>query len=80
MPYERNWKEGEIAEVSLWKRNGENPKAPVMTGTVRMKDGREYDISLWKTSSKNPKAPVASGVIAEPFERKAVVQSDDIPF
>ena len=87
MTYERQWKEGEIASISLWKRDNENPKAPVMTGTVEMKDGRKFDVSLWRSSSTNPKAPVATGVIAEPFERKAQSQaapvgdySDDIPF
>ena len=83
MPYEREWKDGEVAEIALWKRDQKNERSPVMTGTVTMKDGNKYEVSLWKTSSQNPKAPIAKGIIKEPFERRQSPTGDfdsTIPF
>jgi hypothetical protein len=68
-------------DVSIFKNNTENPKAPQYTGTCIAEDGTTYRISLWvkegakgKFFSGRMETPTMKSV--EPF----VQVGDDLPF
>jgi hypothetical protein len=73
--------ESKAGDVSIFKNNTENPKAPQYTGTCIAPDGTTYRISLWvkegakgKFFSGKMETPTIKAV--EPF----IPQGDDLPF
>ena len=56
-------------QVSLWKPESDNPKAPAARGTViahrDIREGETLDIALWRNQSDNPKAPLMKGKISD---------------
>lgn len=52
-------------QVSLWKNQSENEKAPILKGTFiahrDIREGEEVEIALWRNDSDNPKAPRLKG-------------------
>ena len=59
-------------QVSLWKPESDNPKAPAYKGTVvahrDIREGEEFEIALWANPSDNPKAPKVKGKISDKFQ------------
>ena len=73
--------ESKAGDVSIFKNNTENPKAPQYTGTCIAPDGTTYRISLWVKEGAKGKffagrmeTPTMKAV--EPF----TPQGDDLPF
>lgn len=64
-------------QVALWKNESDNPKAPVLRGTViahrDIREGEEVEVSLWRNESTNPKAPRLKGKIQDRQERRETV-------
>jgi len=58
-----------LGNVSLWKSNSENPKAPAAKGECiahrDLKEGESVEIALWRNKSDNPKAPKMKGKISD---------------
>lgn len=69
MPYEQK-----PGDVSIFKNNTENPKAPQYTGTCITPDGTTYRISLW--IKEGQKGKFFSGKLELPREK----ESDGLPF
>ncbi len=78
-------------QVSLWKPQSDNPKAPAARGTIiahrDIREGEEIEIALWRNQSDNPRAPLMKGKISDRREQPATTPSpaaadfdDDIPF
>ena len=77
-------------QISLWKNETGNPKAPAAKGNFYahrdIKEGEEIDVSLWRNQSDNEEAPVMKGKIQdkfvkqEPADQPFVDSSEDIPF
>jgi hypothetical protein len=61
--------ESKAGDVSIFKNNTENPKAPQYTGTCIAPDGTTYRISLWV--KEGAKGKFFSGRMEEP-KTKAV--------
>ena len=61
-------------QVSLWKNDTDNPKAPMLKGTYiahrDIKEGESIDIALWRNDSENPKAPTLKGKGQDRQEQK----------
>ncbi|MDB4312020.1 hypothetical protein N9937_01190 [bacterium] len=59
-------------QVSLWKPDTTNPKAPAASGTViahrDIKEGEVLSIALWKNDSAHPNAPLMKGKISDKRE------------
>jgi hypothetical protein len=72
MPYETK-----AGDVSIFKNNTENPKAPQYTGTCIAPDGTTYRISLWV--KEGAKGKFFSGRMETPNAPKVANQSFD-PF
>jgi hypothetical protein len=69
--------ESKAGDVSIFKNNTENPKAPQYTGTCIAPDGTTYRISLWV--KEGAKGKFFSGRMEEPNAPKVANQSFD-PF
>jgi hypothetical protein len=73
--------ETKAGDVSIFKNNTENPKAPQYTGTCIAPDGTTYRISLWVKEGQ--KGKFFSGRMEEAMT-KAVeplnLESNDLPF
>jgi len=80
-------------QVSLWKNESDNEKAPVAKGKVvahrNIREGEEIEIALWRNRSDNPKAPMMKGKISDKrdTQQPAAPQpdtaddfDDDVPF
>lgn len=77
-------------QVSLWRPQSDNPKAPALKGSVvahrDIKEGETLDVALWKNESDNPKAPVLKGKVSDKRESAPsqpageTMQDDEIPF
>jgi hypothetical protein len=56
-------------QVSLWKPQSDNPKAPAARGTIvahrDIREGEEIEIALWRNQSDNPRAPLMKGKISD---------------
>ena len=56
-------------QVSLWRPDSDNPKAPAAKGTVvahrDIKEGEAVEIALWRNDSDNPRAPLMKGKISD---------------
>jgi hypothetical protein len=56
-------------QVSLWKPQSDNPKAPAARGTIvahrDISEGEEIEIALWRNQSDNPRAPLMKGKISD---------------
>jgi hypothetical protein len=76
--------ESKAGDVSIFKNNTENPKAPQYTGTCIAPDGTTYRISLWV--KEGAKGKFFSGRMEEPMQKQSgprnTYQQDDqdIPF
>jgi hypothetical protein len=78
--------ESKAGDVSIFKNNTENPKAPQYTGTCIAPDGTTYRISLWV--KEGAKGKFFSGRMEEPMQKAAnqsfdpfdVPDSDAFPF
>jgi hypothetical protein len=74
--------EAKAGDVSIFKNETDNPKAPQYTGTCIAPDGTTYRISLWVKDGQ--KGKFFSGKMEEP--RQQSVQNsvskddDDLPF
>jgi hypothetical protein len=64
MPYETK-----AGDVSIFKNNTENPKAPQYTGTCIAPDGTTYRISLWV--KEGAKGKFFSGRMETPMQKVA---------
>ena len=79
MPYE-----SKAGDVSIFKNNTENPKAPQYTGTCIAPDGTTYRISLWVKEGQ--KGKFFSGRMETPMQKQIGSQNtyqqddQDIPF
>jgi len=66
-------------QVSLWKPDSDNPKAPAAKGTViahrDIKEGEAVEIALWRNESDNPKAPLMKGKISDKRQQQDGGQS-----
>lgn len=76
-------------QVSLWKPESDNPKAPAYRGTViahrDIREGEEIEIALWPNHSDNPKAPKVRGKVSDKYRPEQQPDAapdfdDDIPF
>lgn len=79
-------------QVSLWKPDSDNPKAPAAKGKVvahrDIKEGEEVEIALWRNDSENPRAPLMKGKISDkpdqqesgPAPSTDYDEDDSIPF
>lgn len=60
-------------QVSLWKPDSTNEKAPAAKGTVvahrDIKEGETIEIALWRNNSENPRAPLMKGKISDKREQ-----------
>ena len=71
-------------DVSIFKNNTENPKAPQYTGTCIAPDGTTYRISLWVKEGQ--KGKFFSGRMETPMQKQSGPQNtyqqddQDIPF
>jgi hypothetical protein len=61
--------ESKAGDVSIFKNNTENPKAPQYTGTCIAPDGTTYRISLWV--KEGAKGKFFSGRMEEPMQKTA---------
>jgi hypothetical protein len=61
-------------QVSVWKGDGSNPKAPILKGTAvahrNIREGEELDIAFWKNESDNPKAPTLRGKLGDKYKKE----------
>lgn len=65
-------------KIALWRVNSDNPKSPILNGTVTI-DGISHPISLWDNSmADNPKAPVLKGKLSKPSPK--LETSSSLPF
>jgi hypothetical protein len=68
-------------QISLWKNETDNPKAPAARGSFYahrdIKEGEQVDVALWKNQSDNPNAPVMKGKIQDKYVRQ---ETSDQPF
>lgn len=68
-------------QVSLWKPQSDNPKAPAARGTIiahrNIKEGEEIEIALWRNQSDNPRAPLMKGKISDKHDAKPAPAADD---
>ena len=66
-------------QVSLWRPESTNPKAPAAKGTViahrDIKEGESVEIALWRNESDNPKAPLMKGKISDKRQQQDSGQS-----
>jgi hypothetical protein len=77
--------ESKAGDVSIFKNNTDNPKAPQYTGTCIAPDGTTYRISLWV--KEGAKGKFFSGRMETPTAPKPISSfhtfnpsSDDLPF
>ena len=75
--------ESKAGDVSIFKNNTENPKAPQYTGTCIAPDGTTYRISLWvkegqkgKFFSGRMETPTSAPKPSNSFD----LVSDEMPF
>ena len=58
-----------LGQVALWKQENDNPKAPVLKGSViahrNIKAGEALDIALWRNESGNSRAPTLKGKVSD---------------
>jgi hypothetical protein len=76
MPYE-----AKPGDVTIFKNNTDNPKAPQYTGSCIAPDGTTYRISLWVKEGQ--KGKFFSGKIEEPRQQNVQNysnQDDGMPF
>lgn len=68
-------------KIALWRVNSDNPKSPMLNGTVTI-NGVNHPISLWDNSmADNPKAPVLKGKLSKPSPKTDLVPStSNLPF
>jgi len=61
-------------QVSLWKKDSDNEKAPVLSGSVvahrDIAEGEALDIALWKNESENENAPALKGKISNKYQKE----------
>ena len=66
-------------QVSLWKNDTGNEKAPVLSGKVvahrAIAEGETLDISLWKNESDHPQAPVLKGKMGDVFKKTSAPEA-----
>lgn len=59
-------------QVSLWKPDSDNPKAPAYRGVVvahrDIREGEELELALWPNRSDNPKAPKVTGKLSDKYQ------------
>jgi hypothetical protein len=74
--------ESKPGDVSIFKNNTDNPKAPQYTGTCIAEDGTTYRISLWVKEGQ--KGKFFAGRMEKPNAQKAVepfnLETNDLPF
>ena len=74
--------ESKAGDVSIFKNNTENLKAPQYTGTCIAPDGTTYRISLWV--KEGAKGKFFSGRMEAPNAPKSVepfnLEANDLPF
>lgn len=80
------------SSIAIWNKTSENPKAPVMSGVVKLTRqdvvemykklgdaaGVELNIALWMSPSENPKAPAFTGTVTLENKVAAIKASPEV--